>query len=87
MNNQLLRRIEINPNILIGKPVVAGTRIPVFAVLDLLANDLEPKEIVNTYPDLTLKDIKASVLFGSKLAYFEEPPLKIKERARGAKRK
>lgn len=82
MDDMLLRRIEINPDILMGRPVISGTRIPVSVVLDLLSNDLQPGEIIDTYPDLTLKDIKAAVFFGSKLAFFEEPPLKIKGRTR-----
>ena len=65
----MLRRIEINPDILMGKPVISGTRIPVSAVLDLLSHDLRPGEIIATYPDLTLKDIQAAVFFGSKLGF------------------
>ena len=39
-------RIEINPEIHHGKPVIAGTRVPVHMVLGLLANGLTPEEII-----------------------------------------
>ncbi len=59
------KRIEINPKILLGKPVFKGTRIPLYVVLDLLAEGESIQEIINAYPDLTEKDIKAAIRFAS----------------------
>ena len=53
-------RIEINPNIHFGKPCVAGTRIPVIDVLELLQEGLSFHEILaDHYPDLDAEDIRA----------------------------
>lgn len=68
----LLNRIEINPKILLGKPVIKGTRIPVCVILNLMAEDQTPKQICQDYPDLTTLDIKAAVQFASLLTIFEE---------------
>ena len=59
-------RIVRNPKILAGKPVIAGTRIPVTLILNLLAHGQTIAEIVNDYPDLTKEDIKAAVRYAEK---------------------
>ncbi len=56
-------RIEINPDILCGKPVVAGTRIPVYLVLNLLANGYDFERIIEAYPVLIAEDIAACLAF------------------------
>jgi len=61
----LLDRIEINPKIMLGKPVIKGTRIPVYVILNLIAEDQTSKQICQDYPDLTALDIKAAVQFAS----------------------
>jgi uncharacterized protein (DUF433 family) len=61
-------RIEINPRILLGKPVFKGTRIPLYVVLDLLAEDTPVKKIIKFYPDLTEEDIRAAIRFASDTA-------------------
>jgi uncharacterized protein (DUF433 family) len=55
-------RIEVDPNIHFGKPCVAGTRIPVVNVLELVGEGLTFDEIVRDYyPDLQIEDVKACV--------------------------
>ena len=55
-------RITINPQIHFGQPCVAGTRIPVYAVLELVREGIPFEQIVRDYyPDLTVEDIKACV--------------------------
>lgn len=61
-------RIEINPKILLGKPVFKGTRIPIYVVLDMLAEGMTNQEIIKSYPDLTEEDIKAAIRFASDTA-------------------
>jgi uncharacterized protein (DUF433 family) len=56
-------RIEINPKVMLGKPVFRGTRIPIYVVLDLLAAGAGPAEIIDDYPGLTPEDIDAAVAF------------------------
>ncbi len=55
-------RIVVNPGIHFGKPCVAGTRIPVQSVLELVSEGLPWAEIVRDYyPDLQIEDIRACV--------------------------
>ena len=65
-------RIEINPQILSGKPVIAGTRIPVGLVLELLAHSWNPQEILVEYPNLRQEDIQAAIAYASQRIAQEE---------------
>lgn len=56
-------RIIIDPNILVGKPVVKGTRIPVELVLKRLAQDLDMKTLFEAYPRLTKEDVQACLAY------------------------
>jgi uncharacterized protein (DUF433 family) len=57
-------RIQVSPEIHFGKPCVAGTRIPVQAVLELVRDDIPAETIIRDYfPDLKPEDIKASVQY------------------------
>jgi uncharacterized protein (DUF433 family) len=58
-------RIETKPEVLTGKPVVRGTRIPVELIVELLAQDWSPEEIVDQYPALTREDIQACLHYAS----------------------
>ena len=60
----MAERIEIKPEVHFGKPCVAGTRIPVVAVLELLQQGLSFGEIRrDAYPDLSDEDIRACVRY------------------------
>jgi len=52
-------RIEINPKILGGKPVIKGTRIPVHIIITMLRDGQTFDEIIRGYPRLTKEDIRA----------------------------
>ncbi|WP_353686773.1 DUF433 domain-containing protein [Thermodesulfovibrio sp. 3462-1] len=54
-------RIEINPEILVGKPIIKGTRISVEFILEFLANGWDIEKILKNYPQLTKKDIIAAI--------------------------
>jgi uncharacterized protein (DUF433 family) len=56
-------RITINPQIMVGKPVVKGTRIPVELVVAHLANDPDLNDLFAAYPDLTVADVKACLQY------------------------
>jgi uncharacterized protein (DUF433 family) len=57
-------RITVNPNIHFGKPCVAGTRIPVQSVLELVSEGLSFEEIIQDYyPDLEIEDIQACIQY------------------------
>lgn len=55
----LLERIEINPRVCNGKPVIKGTRIPVSVILEQLAEGESWDQILTGYPELTREDIHA----------------------------
>lgn len=57
----LLERIEINPKICNGKPVIKGTRIPVSVILEQLAEGESWDKILVSYPELTREDIHAAL--------------------------
>ena len=64
--DELLKRIEINPEVMGGKPVIKGTRVTVEAILKRLSEGLDIKEILEDYPYLTEDDIRAALLYASK---------------------
>jgi uncharacterized protein (DUF433 family) len=56
-------RITINPHVMVGKPVVKGTRIPVELVVAHLANNPDLNDLFAAYPDLTIADVKACLAY------------------------
>jgi uncharacterized protein (DUF433 family) len=54
-------KITIDPKIMVGKPVITGTRITVELILQKLAAGITQKEIIQDYPRLTKEDIKAAL--------------------------
>jgi len=63
MQDDLLDRIEINPEVMLGKPVVRGTRITVEIILEQLAADWPIEEILAQYPRLTREDVLAAIAY------------------------
>ncbi len=62
MEQELLKRIVVDPKIMVGKPVIKGTRIPVGLILKKLAQKIDVKEILEDFPRLKEEDIKAAKL-------------------------
>ncbi|OQX54204.1 MAG: hypothetical protein B5M48_01505 [Candidatus Omnitrophica bacterium 4484_213] len=54
-------RMVINPKIMVGKPIIKETRIPVDAIIKRMAEGMTTKEILEDYPNLTKGDIKAAL--------------------------
>jgi uncharacterized protein (DUF433 family) len=63
--NELLKRIHINPKVMVGKPVVRGTRMTVEHIMRELALGLSPAEIVDLYPNLTVEDVRAACAYAA----------------------
>ncbi len=63
---QLLKRIVLEPKIMVGKPVVKGTRLTVEYILNLLAHGATIFEILEEYKGLTQEDIQACLLFSAR---------------------
>jgi uncharacterized protein (DUF433 family) len=67
MNDKhLLERIVLDPKVMVGKPVIRGTRLTVDYVLNLLAHGATEQEIIEEYKGLTEEDIRACFLFATK---------------------
>lgn len=63
---QLLERITVNPKVMVGKPIIKGTRLTVEFILNLLAHGATVAEILEEYSGLTAEDIQACLLFATK---------------------
>ncbi len=59
----LLERITIDPNVMVGKPVIKGTRLTVQFILGLLARGMNIEDILKEYNKLTKEDILACLAF------------------------
>jgi uncharacterized protein (DUF433 family) len=67
MEDELLKRITLNPSVCFGKPTIRNMRYPVEMILDLLSAGMTNKEILEDYEDLEEDDLKACLLFASKI--------------------
>lgn len=63
MTDNLLERIDINPQVMLGKPVIRGTRITVEILLEKLAAGNSVEEIMADYPRLSRDDVLAAVAY------------------------
>ncbi len=72
MMKNFMKRIEVNPKILLGKPIIAGTRIPVELIVKLIAQGWKEEDILKEYPVLKKEDIRASLLYAEKVLEEEE---------------
>jgi uncharacterized protein (DUF433 family) len=64
--SQLLERISTNPKVMVGKPVIKGTRLTVEYILSLLAHGSTSEEVLQEYEGLTQEDIQACLLFATR---------------------
>jgi uncharacterized protein (DUF433 family) len=65
MREDLLKRIETNPKVMLGKPVIRGTRLTVEIILEKLSSGMTPEEIQIEYPFIGADDIRAALLYAS----------------------
>lgn len=61
------KRIVIDPNILVGKPVIAGTRISVELVMDLMGRGYTTAQVLQQYDHLTAEDIQACFAYAGEV--------------------
>lgn len=66
------KRIEINPDIMLGKPVIKGTRITVELILKQLSEGMSVEEILANYPQLKKEDISAAIQYATQLVKQEK---------------
>lgn len=73
MKPEIKQRIQIDSNVHFGKPCVAGTRIPVMGVLELVSEGLSFEQIVQDYyPDLELEDVRACIQYAMEVVASED---------------
>jgi uncharacterized protein (DUF433 family) len=65
-------RIEINPKVMMGKPVILGTRIPIELILRKLSEKATEADILQAYPQLVAEDIQAAIRFAADTIAHEE---------------
>jgi len=63
---QLLERIVLDPNVMVGKPVIRGTRLSVEYILNLLGHGEPIEAVLAEYEGLAVEDIRACLLFASR---------------------
>lgn len=74
MNMQQIieNRIVIDPQIMVGKPVIKGTRIPVELIVRMIAQGIPEQEILEEYPRLEKEDIRAALTYAAMLVSSED---------------
>ncbi len=78
METDLLKRIVVDPKVLAGKPVIKGTRIPVDAIIHRIAEGQTTEQILQDYPGITKRDIRAALEYAENLVRGEDVVPEIK---------
>jgi uncharacterized protein (DUF433 family) len=63
--DELLKRITLNPKVMVGKPVIKGTRLTVEHILRELAGGMTQAELVDAHPRLAIDDIRAACAYAA----------------------
>ena len=66
-NKGEIERITVDPQIMVGKPVIKGTRIPVALILKMLGQGMSRGEILREYPRLEEQDIYAATMYAAQV--------------------
>jgi uncharacterized protein (DUF433 family) len=69
---KLAERTEANPDVMVGKPVIRGTRVPVELILRRISEGATEEDLLESYPHLTRDDIRAAVAFAADTIAYEE---------------
>ncbi len=64
-HEKLLTRITVDPNVLLGKPVIRGTRLSVQYILELLSNGLTIEDLLDEYDGISRDDVFACLIYAS----------------------
>ena len=65
-------RISVNPDVMLGKPVIKGTRITVELILRKLSEGANTDDVLESYPDLRREDILSALSYGAQVISSEE---------------
>ncbi|HPD15416.1 MAG TPA: DUF433 domain-containing protein [Planctomycetota bacterium] len=72
MDDKVLERISLNPRVMVGKPVIRGTRIPVELIVRMLGQGIPEDEILREYPRLEPEDIRAALAYAAEVLADED---------------
>ncbi|MEW5985204.1 MAG: DUF433 domain-containing protein [Chloroflexota bacterium] len=72
MDDQIWQHIAINPKVMVGKPVIRGTRIPVELLVRMVAQGISVEVILAEYPRLTVEDIRAALTYAARVVADED---------------
>ena len=72
MNDVLLQRITVDPQVMTGKPVIRGTRLAVDLIVRMVAQGIPEMEILREYPRLTTDDIRAALTYAADVVAHED---------------
>ena len=72
MGKALLKRISVDPKVMLGKPVIRGTRIPVELILRMLAQGTPECDILREHPRLQAEDIRAALAYAAEVLAQED---------------
>jgi uncharacterized protein (DUF433 family) len=72
MDPSLLNRIVVDPNVMVGKPVIRGTRVTVELLVRMVAQGIPDSEILREYPRLELEDLRAAVAYAAEVVAGED---------------
>ncbi len=61
------KRVVVNPKIHHGEPCIRGTRIPVTLIIGSLAEGMTAEEIMQSYPQLTIEDVRAALAYAAEV--------------------
>jgi uncharacterized protein (DUF433 family) len=70
--NEQLERIRIDAKVMVGKPVIRGTRVPVELIVRMLAQGIPENDILEEYPRLELEDIRAALAYAAQVLAHED---------------
>jgi uncharacterized protein (DUF433 family) len=71
MPEKFLERIEVNPAVMLGKPVIKGTRVPIELILRKLSEGATEADLLDAYPRLTKIDIQAALAYAASMLAHE----------------
>jgi len=72
MDEQLLQRITLDPEIMAGKPVIRDTRVPVELIVRMLAQGIAEPDILHEYPRLQPEDVRAALAYAAQTIAHED---------------
>ncbi|MBI2650739.1 DUF433 domain-containing protein [Candidatus Woesearchaeota archaeon] len=72
MEKDFMKRIVVNPRVMVGKPVIKGTRVTIDAILGRIAEGWTFDDILEDFPHITKADIKAAIMYAESIVRGED---------------